>query len=168
MSTRVVSKMGILVQIFMHYLKNKIPEYAMNFKNEYLFIIGINKKCERFLDKLYEEEENVFNTSQAKKLIFYFNNFLEAQKLEYLKDISEFYLKEEEVRFIESLECKLDNYMDLFHDPDSCKFDQEKYENDDTGFKEFFESFIKFKDKIKIKEMNYRLVFDSDSDSDSD
>ena len=59
--------MGILVQIFMHYLKNKIPEYAMNFKNEYLFIIGINKKCERFLDKLYEEEENVFKSGCQRK-----------------------------------------------------------------------------------------------------
>ena len=60
--------------------------------------------------------------------------------------------------------------MDLFFDPVSCKFDQEKYENDDTGFKVFFESFRKFKDKIKIKikEMTYSLFIDSDSDSVSD
>ena len=58
--------------------------------------------------------------------------------------------------------------MDLFFDPVSFKFDQEKYENDDTGFKVFFESFIKFKDKIKIKEMTYSFFIDSDSDSDSD
>ena len=56
--------------------------------------------------------------------------------------------------------------MDLFFDSVSCKFDQEKYENDDTGFKVFFESFRKFKDKIKIKEMTYSLFIDSDSDSD--
>ena len=143
-----------------------IPDYERDFKKEYLFIIGINKKCERFVKKI--DEENVFNTSQAKKLIFYFNKFLIFQKLEYLKDISEFYLKEEDVKFIEYLECKLDENMDLFFDPISCKFDQEKYENDDTGFKVFFESFIKFKDKIKIKEMTYSLFIDSDSDSDSD
>ena len=143
-----------------------IPDYARDFKKEYLFIIGINKKCERFVKKI--DEENVFNTSQAKKLIFYFNKFLIFQKFEYLKDISEFYLKEEDVKFIEYLECKLDENMDLFFDPVSCKFDQEKYENDDTGFKVFFESFIKFKDKIKIKEMTYSLFIDSDSDSVSD
>ena len=143
-----------------------IPDYERDFNKEYLFIIGINKKCERFVKKI--DEENVFNTSQAKKLIFYFNKFLIFQKLEYLKDISEFYLKEEDVKFIEYLECKLDENMDLFFDPISCKFDQEKYENDDTGFKVFFESFIKFKDKIKIKEMTYSLFIDSDSDSDSD
>ena len=145
-----------------------IPDYARDFKKEYLFIIGINKKCERFVKKI--DEENVFNTSQAKKLIFYFNKFLIFQKFEYLKDISEFYLKEEDVKFIEYLECKLDENMDLFFDPVSCKFDQEKYENDDTGFKVFFESFRKFKDKIKIKikEMTYSLFIDSDSDSVSD
>ena len=147
-------------------LNRNIPDYAKDFKNEYLFIIGIIKKCERFVKKI--DEENVFNTSQAKKLILCFHKFLIFQKLEYFKDISEFYFKEEDVKFIGYLECKLDENMDLFFDPVSCKFDQEKYENDDTGFKVFFESFIKFKDKIKIKEMTYSFFIDSDSDSDSD
>ena len=110
----------------------------------------------------------MFNTSQATKLILCFNKFLIFQKLEYFKDISEFYFKEEDVTFIEYLECKLDENMDLFYDPVSCKFYQQKYENDDTGFKVFFESFIKFKDKIKIKEMTYSFFNDSDSDSDID
>ena len=58
--------------------------------------------------------------------------------------------------------------MDLFFNPDSFKFEEEKYENDETGFKLFFESFVKFKDKIKIEE-NICIIFsDSDSDSDSD
>ena len=54
--------------------------------------------------------------------------------------------------------------MDLFFNPDSFKFDQEKYDNDYTGFKVFFESFEKFKDKIKEK--TYDIIFDSDIDSD--
>ena len=145
------------------FIKN-IPDYAKDFNNEYLFILGINTKCERFVNKI--DEENVFNTSQAKKLIFYLNKSLFFQKLGYFKDISDYYLKEEDVKFIEYLECKLDENIDLFFDPVSCKFDQEKYENDETGFKVFFESFIKFKDKIKIKEMTYSLFIDSDSDSD--
>ena len=52
--------------------------------------------------------------------------------------------------------------MDLFFNPVSLKFEEEKYENDETGFKLFFESFEKFKDKIKEKDIN--LIFDSDSD----
>ena len=54
-------------------LNKNIPDYAKDFKNEYLFIIGINKRCERFVKKI--DEENVFNTSQAKKLIFFLINF---------------------------------------------------------------------------------------------
>ena len=30
---------------------NKIPEYAMEFKNEYLFIRGINKEMDNFVVK---------------------------------------------------------------------------------------------------------------------
>ena len=139
-----------------------IPNYAKNFKKEYIFIIDINKKCERFLKKI--DEENVFNSPQAKKLIIYFNKFLIFQELGYFKDISNYYFKEEDVNFIVYLESKLEENMDLFFNPVSFKFDQEKYENDDTGFKVFFESFVKFKDKIK--EMTYSLFIDSDSDSD--
>ena len=43
--------------------------------------------------------------------------------------------------------------MDLFYDSDSYEFDEEKYENDYPGLKEFFESFSKFNNKIKIEEM---------------
>ena len=60
------------------------------------------------------------------------------QNLGYFKDINDFYLENEDVEFIEYLESKLDENMDLFFNPYSFKFDQENYENDDTGFKEFF------------------------------
>ena len=100
-----------------------IPDYAKYFKNEYLFIIGINKKCERFVKKI--DEENVFNTSQAKKLILCFNKFLIFQKLEYFKDISEFYFKEEDVKFIGYLECKkIKNKQGelTYNNPESANF----------------------------------------------
>ena len=136
-----------------------IPNYAKNIKKEYIFIIDINKKCEKFLNKI--DEENVFNSPQAKKLIIYFNKFLIFQVIGYFKDISNYCFENEDVNFIVYLERKLEENMDLFFNPDSLKF-EEKYENDETGFKLFFESFEKFKDKIKEKDIN--LIFDSDSD----
>ena len=139
-----------------------IPNYAKNIKKEYIFIIDINKKCERFVNKI--DEENVFNSPQAKKLIIYFNKFLIFQELGHFKDISNYYFENEDVNFIVYLERKLEENMDLFFNPDSFKFDQEKYDNDYTGFKVFFESFEKFKDKIKEK--SYDMIFDSDIDSD--
>ena len=137
-----------------------IPNYAKNIKKEYIFIIDINKKCEKFLNKI--DEENVFNSPQAKKLIIYFNKFLIFQEIGYFKDISNYCFENEDVNFIVYLERKLEENMDLFFNPDSLKFEEEKYENDETGFKLFFESFEKFKDKIKEKDIN--LIFHSDSD----
>ena len=137
-----------------------IPNYAKNIKKEYIFIIDINKKCEKFLNKI--DEENVFNSPQAKKLIIYFNKFLIFQEIGHFKDISNYCFENEDVNFIVYLERKLEENMDLFFNPDSLKFEEEKYENDETGFKLFFESFEKFKDKIKEKDIN--LIFDSDSD----
>ena len=174
--------MGILAQTsnFQKCIKktNKIPEYASDFKNEYLFIRGINKSCEDFV-KILDSEREIFNSPQANKLIFYFNKFLKAQEIEYLNDISEFYFKENDVKFIIILECQLDDNMDLFYDPDSYEFDQLKYENDYPSLREFFKCFERFKKKINIKEMTYsdfeRQILDSDdefeiflSDSDSD
>ena len=135
-----------------------IPNYAKNIKKEYIFIIDFNKKCEKFLNKI--DEENVFNSPQAKKLIIYFNKFLIFQELGHFKDISNYCFENEDVNFIVYLERKLEENMDLFFNPDSLKFEEEKYENDETGFKLFFESFEKFKDKIKEKDIN--LIFDSD------
>ena len=137
-----------------------IPNYAKNIKKEYIFIIDINKKSEILLKKI--DEEHVFNSPQSKKLIIYFNKFLIFQELGHFKDISNYYFENEDVNFIVYLERKLEENMDLFFNPVSFKFEEEKYENDETGFKLFFESFEKFKDKIKEKDIN--LIFDSDSD----
>ena len=150
---------------------NKIPDYARGYRNEYLFIRGIDKTCEKFV-KILDAEGVIFKSPQANKIKLYFNKFLKAQELEYLNDISDLYFKESDVKFIESLELQLDDYMDFFYDPDSYEFDQEKYENDNSGLKEFFESFSKFNDKIKIEEMTFSDFKESlkylDSDSDDD
>ena len=116
---------------------NKIPDYAREYRNEYLFIRGIDKTCKKFV-KILDQEGEIFNKPQAKKVMYYFNKFLKAQELEYLNDISELYFKESDVRFIESIKLQLDDYMDLFYDPYSYEFDQEKYENNYSGLKEFF------------------------------
>ena len=171
-TTKVVRKMGILGQSsnYQNCIKktNKIPEYARNYKNEYLFIRGINKTCEDFVKILDQEEGEKFNTSKAKKMLYCSNKFLKAQEL--INDISKLYLEEKDVRFIECVGLHLDDYMDLFINPDSYEFDQERYENDNSGLKDLYESFSKFKGKLKIKEMTYSEFKESlnylDSDSD--
>ena len=175
---KVVSRMGILDQSYHNcnatLSKSKIPDYAREYRNEYLFIRGINKTCGEFVKKLGREE--IFKSHQADRLMRHFNRFLKAQELGYLNDTSEISFKFKDVKSIESLELQLDDYMNLYCDPDSCKFDEEKYnnvENDFPGLKRFFECFSRFDDKINVDQMSeedyYKSkIYDSDSDSDDD
>ena len=168
--------MGILVPTsnFQNSLKNtnKIPDYPREYRNEYLFIRGTNKSCEKFVEILGREE--IFKSHQACSLMRYFNRFLKAQQLDYLSDTSEITYKFKDVKSIESLELQLNDYMNLYYDSDSCKFDEEKYnnvENDFPGFKRFFECFSRFNDKINVDQISeedyYKsIIFDSDSDDD--
>ena len=168
---------------------NKIPDYAKEYRNEYLFIRGIDKTCGKFAKRLDIEGE-IFDRPQANKLKLYFNRFLKAQELEYLNDTTKISLKYEDIKSIEISGLLLDDYRDLCCDLDSYEFDQEKYdnevENDYPGFKEFFESFSRFNDKLNVDQMSeveyyksiisdidsdtdYNIIWsDSDSDSDSD
>ena len=155
--------------------KSKIPDYAREYWNEYLVIRGINKVCENFVEILGREE--IFKSHQADRLMRYFNRFLKAQQLDYLSDTSEINFKYEDVKSIESLELQLNDYMNLYYDPDRCKFDEEKYnnnvENDFPGLKRFFECFSRFNDKINVDEVSeedyYKsLIYDSDDDDDDD
>ena len=99
-------------------------------------------------------EGKIFNCPKADRLVSHFNRFLKAQQIKYLNDISDLCLKDNDVRFIDSLELQLDDYRDLYCDPDSYEFDQERYddnvENDYPGFKKFFECFKRFCDKVKV------------------
>ena len=172
----VVSKMGFVdhVSVFKNSntSKNKIPEYAKNFKKEWLYITGINKKCGDFMKKIdfnSNSFKEVFFTSKPKALISHFKNVLEAQKMGKLQNISDFYFKYFDVNNIECLEEQLDNYRDLYVDPGSYEFDEESYELnidiDFPGFRELFKLICLFNDKIK-KEEHIVNIFDSDSDSD--
>ena len=154
--------------------KNKIPEYAKDFKKEWLYITGINRKCGEFMKKIdfnSNSFKEVFFTSRPKALISHFKNVLEAQKMGKLQNISELKFKYFDTNNIECLEEQLENYRDLYVDPGSYVFDEESYELnidiDFPGFRELFKLICLFNDKIKKEEpiVNYN-IFDSDSDSD--
>ena len=88
--------------------------------------------------------------------MLYFRRFLKAKEFGYVDDNSEFKLEESDVNYIDSLELQLDDYMDLFYDLDSGKFNQERYDSDEyKNLVEFNECCKRFRDKIYIKEMTY-------------
>ena len=64
--------MGILAQTsnYQKFIKktNKIPDYARDFRNEYLLIRGINKKCKDFVN-LIKENEEFYNGPEASRIV---------------------------------------------------------------------------------------------------
>ena len=47
---------------------NKIPEYARNFKNEYLFIRGINKEFKYVVENINEATRGLFENQRVDKI----------------------------------------------------------------------------------------------------
>ena len=128
---------------------DKIPPYASQFRKEWLFIRGINIECKRFYDKMNDlrlikynffndyNELEIFSLSKSKNLLNLFKRFLKAAKRERIQDISNFEIEEDDVNYIDFLENELDDFLDLFCDEHSGIFNKEKYDNDDSGFREF-------------------------------
>ena len=144
----VVSKMGILEQTS-HYQKcikktNKIPEYARDYRNEYLFIRGINKTCEEFVINYFSYCSERFVSSYSDRIKFFIRKLLKAQELGYLKDTSCFIFKECDVENIDYLFERM--YFDLIEDD---KF-FDGYPKDYPGYRDFYELFCKSYDKINI------------------
>ena len=128
--------------------KSKIPDYAREYRNEYLFIKGINKKCKDFVN-LIKENEEFYNGPEALR-IFKFNKIQKIGNLKYIcfniLDVKNIYI----------IRVELDKYIDLYCDPYTDEFDEERYNNnvesDNPGFKSFYNCFYKFYDKIDIDE----------------
>ena len=151
--------------------KNKIPEYAKDFKKEWLYITGINRKCGEFMKKLGDNTdsfEKVFWSSRAKALIEHFKNVLEAQKMGKLQNISELEFKLSAVEKI--IELRIHIYLNMGN----------VYYSDyllDEDFQDFFENFIIFTNNVKIKNeedfeddlyLEYLNNNESESESDRD
>ena len=47
---------------------NKIPDYARDYRNENLFVRGINKDCKKFVVYLYEIKKNYLKVQKLTKL----------------------------------------------------------------------------------------------------
>ena len=122
-----------------------IPDYAKDFRNEWLFIIGINKECGLFEMKYLLDASERFVSSYSDRIKYFIRKFLKAQELDYLQDISSFTFKQ----------CDVDNIISLF---ERMHFDFEEdeefvdgYPDDFLGYREFYEYFSKFYNKLNIE-----------------
>ena len=142
---------------------------------EILYLRYINNKCFEFLKMLHEDEtkyEDIFCSSKAKELTKIFKDFLQVKMKCKFQNISKLKFKYFDVNNVEILEEQLDNFRDLYVDPDSYEFDEESYElNIDIkfpSFRELFKLICLFNDKIKKEEPIINWISESESESGSD
>ena len=72
---------------------NKIPEYARDFKKEYLFITGINKELEYFVYNINDAGKGLFESHKVDRIKYVIKRFLRGQERGKLKDVSCFKFK---------------------------------------------------------------------------
>ena len=77
-----------------------IPDYARDFKNEYLFIKGINYEFKYFVDNINEASRGLFENHRVDRIKKFIKKFVLAQKLGYLNDVSNFEIKSSDVEYL--------------------------------------------------------------------
>ena len=134
---------------------NKIPEYAGDYKKEYLLIKGIDKMCFNFISKYETDNEKLFYTEYYGRIKYFIKRFLKGQERGKLQHISSLILRKYDFSFIEDL------YLILIYEND--------FEDiDNLDYRDFYELFFKFYDKIKIEYYNDDiddLISSEDSDT---
>ena len=71
---------------------NKIPEYVIDYKREYLFIRGINKEFMYLINKLDNLNDGLFESNTVNRIKYIMKRFLRGQEKGKLKDINGLFL----------------------------------------------------------------------------
>ena len=159
---------------------NKIPEYAREYKKEYLFIRGINKEFKYFYKHLDEINDSLFKSKRSDSLCYLIKRFLRGQEKGKLKDISDLVLQREDLDNLIFINEQFGYYKlryDAFCDDSD---DNDYYSDDDSdddgngeylvdgkpypGFKEIYDIFKLFFNQIKYES----CYSDDDDDDESD
>ena len=154
---------------------NKIPEYATNYKKEYLYIRGLNKEFKYFINKLDDLNNGLFESNISNRIKYNMKRFLRGQEKGKIKDISDLVLQRDDFNNLIFINEQFGYYKlryDAFCDDSD---DNDYYSDDDSdddgngeylvdgkpypGFKEIYDIFKLFFNQIKYE------GFDSDSDS---
>ena len=131
---------------------NKIPEYARDYKKEYLFIIGINKEIKYFVDNINEATTGLFENHRVDRIKYFIKRFLKGQERDKLKDTNNFEINNIDVKNLIKIKKNFFNFNQYIN---FCKYcyddDDAPFINPYPGFKNIFDDFELFFSKFKIK-----------------
>ena len=147
---------------------NKIPEYAREYKKEYLYIRGLNKEFKYLIDFM-ENCDNEFKSHKLDRIMKFIKRFLRAQENGRLKDISDFEFDYFDINNIYEIKKDINYYYSIiqncydwsrgFND-ESLVSRYEIYKNDLELF------FSKLNIEIEDTDDSCDSFYDYDSDSD--
>ena len=146
----------------------KIPDYAKDYKNEYLFIRGIDKCFKYFIDNKNKVDEGVFQNNRVDIINKHINRLEKAIRLNYLNDTTDIEIDERDVSYSSLLLEILDDFSDYYVD-DEWEFNQEMFDRfvdrDFPGYKNLFKCIELFHSKFKMVFDKYKINWhDSDSE----
>ena len=158
---------------FQNLIKNdKIPEYAKNYRKEWLFIRGINKEFKYFVENINEASRGLFQNYRVARIKKFIKRFLLSQKRGKLQDTRNFEISSNDVDNLIRIKKHFLNFAQYIN---FCKFcfddDDQSYINPYPGFKNIYDDFELFFSRFKIRyeEGNSFWYYSSDSDGiDSD
>ena len=141
---------------------NKIPEYAREYKKEYLFIRGLNKEFKYIID-FTKDYDNEFKSHKLDIIMKFIKRFLRAQEKGRLKDISNFEFNNDDVDNIIELIKNLPKYYYFIQ----IFYDWSRYDDDDD--ESLISRYEIYKDDLELflSKLNIETVY-SDTDSDDD
>ena len=116
-------------------INSKIPEYARDYKKEYLVLRGIDKMCFNFISKYETDNEKLFYPEYYDSIKYFIKRFLRNYDFSFIEDL----------------------YLILIYEND--------FEDiDNLDYRDFYELFCKFYDKIVCFDdgEDYMSAFDSD------
>ena len=130
---------------------NKIPEYARDFKKEYLFIRGINKEIKYFVDNINDATTGLFENDRVDRIKYFIKRFLKGQERGKLQDISNFEIKSSDVDNLIKIKKNFLNFNQYINFCKSCFDEDEPFIDPYPGFKNIYYDFELFFSKFKIK-----------------
>ena len=149
--------------------RSKIPDYARDYRNEYLFIRGIDICFKFFWDNTGKADKGTFQNNRVEIIKKKINKLDQAQRLGYLSDISNMEIDEQDVFYSSLLLEELNDFTDYYVD-DDWEFDQERFDRfvdrEFPGYKNLVACIELFHSKIKMVFDKYKISWNDSDDDD--